>query len=69
MTWYEIWVYYYSLPSIMIGVLVFVYHIDKEYKFNLTKHNKGYSLLKGGIYERRWIISNTRTSSIPMAFR
>ncbi len=53
MTWYEIWVYYYSLPSIMIGVLVFVYHIDKEYKKSLTENNKGYSLLKGGIYERR----------------
>jgi hypothetical protein len=52
MTWYQIWFYYYSLPSIMIGVLVFVYHIDKMYKKPLTDQGKGYNILKGGVYNK-----------------
>lgn len=49
---FNVWLTYYSLPSVMIGILVFTYQIDKVYKKSLTDKNKGYNILKGGIYDK-----------------
>jgi hypothetical protein len=37
----------------MAATLVIVYQIDKHYKKNLTANGKSYSILKGGVYDKK----------------
>jgi predicted membrane protein len=65
----QLWLTYYSLHSILAGVLVFVYQIDKVYKYNLHKENKGYNILKGGIYVKERTKTTTDQSSLSVGSR
>jgi hypothetical protein len=62
----SIWLTYYSLPSFMAAIIVFVYFVDKDYKKELTKNNKGYNLFKGGLYDKKRIIRDSFLSNYGM---
>lgn len=53
MTTFQIFMHYHILPCFILAILYIVYRIDKMYKKPLTDNNKGYNLLKGGVYEKR----------------